>query len=407
MQEQTLRDHVSSLMTKNRRTTGEHVYTVPSPEHYPFQWFWDSCFHAIILSHFDTSLAQAEIRSVLAKPLANGLIPHMIYWDESYQSIKWGREGLGDVLTASWGTAGVSSITQPPILATAVWRLHTITGDTAFLKEMYPTIRAHYLCLLTERNFSAHGLLGIINPDESGEDNSPRFDEAQGLPPRHTPLENLNRRIDRIREHALCHFDVQGCTRQNFWIEDVSFNAICLRSLEALSNIAQEIGERGEADIFSLCAKQLKTSMQMYMAFGYRYYSLRGETQERIPVETWGLFMPLYAGILHKDEAKLLVERYLLNRNKFFTNFPVPSVSQQEPSYTEDDLWRGPTWIAINWFIYQGLRDYGYHDLAKVLRQKTVKLLSRSGFREFYDAKTGEGHGAHEFTWGGLVLDMQ
>jgi len=34
-------------------------YHCPSPRSYPFQWFWDSCFHAIALTHIDVELAKA------------------------------------------------------------------------------------------------------------------------------------------------------------------------------------------------------------------------------------------------------------------------------------------------------------------------------------------------------------
>ncbi len=400
-------DTVEALMQQNRRTAGDFVYTVPSSEHYPFQWLWDSCFHSIILSHIDTKLAQEELRSVISRPLLNGLLPHMIYWDTKYETLHWGREHEGDVLTEAWGTNGVSSITQPPILASAIWHLHMRTHDKSFLEEVYPTVRRYYLSLLNERNFSNHGLLGIINPDESGEDNSPRFDNIQHLLPQHTPAENFHRRIDRVREHVACGFDVQGCTRHHFWIEDVSFNAICIRSLESLAHIALEIGETNDAQVFSLCAKQIKSSMQLNMSCGYRYYSLQGEQQTKILIDTWGLFMPLYAGILHKEEAKLLVERHLLNKEAFYTNFPVPSVSLHEESFNNTDLWRGPTWIAINWFVYKGLQNYGYHDIAKMIKTKSLDLISLSGFREFYNTHTGQGLGAHDFTWGGLVLDME
>jgi hypothetical protein len=33
-------------------------------------------------------------------------------------------------------------------------------------------------------------------------------------------------------------------------------------------------------------------------------------------------------------------------------------------------------------------------------------LVEKSGFREYYDPVTGEGHGAREFTWSGLLVDM-
>ena len=42
-----------------------YKYVSPSPSHYPYQWMWDSCFHAITLSHFDVGLAKNEIRNLL------------------------------------------------------------------------------------------------------------------------------------------------------------------------------------------------------------------------------------------------------------------------------------------------------------------------------------------------------
>jgi hypothetical protein len=38
--------------------------------------------------------------------------------------------------------------------------------------------------------------------------------------------------------------------------------------------------------------------------------------------------------------------------------------------------------------------------------QQLVFSITRCGFREYYDPFTGEGHGAREFTWSGLLVDM-
>jgi hypothetical protein len=42
------------------------VYTRPSPGHYPFQWYWDSCFAAIVWRRFDPTRSRAELESLLA-----------------------------------------------------------------------------------------------------------------------------------------------------------------------------------------------------------------------------------------------------------------------------------------------------------------------------------------------------
>jgi len=74
---------IRNILVNNRRESGEHQYTVPSPESYPYQWLWDSCFHAVILTRFDTEDAKKELRSLVSRQFENGLIPHVIYWEKS------------------------------------------------------------------------------------------------------------------------------------------------------------------------------------------------------------------------------------------------------------------------------------------------------------------------------------
>src|SRR5687768_13692124 len=119
-------------MEQNRRSTDGFSYTLPSPDSYPYQWFWDSCFHAIILSHFDIKTAKSELRSLAHWQFKNGMIPHMIYWQRlentSFPDIRWGKRHT-------------SSLIQPPLLAYAVWRIYEKDHDKSFLEEMLPFIR--------------------------------------------------------------------------------------------------------------------------------------------------------------------------------------------------------------------------------------------------------------------------
>lgn len=136
------------------------------------------------------------------------------------------------------------------------------------------------------------------------------------------------------------------------------------------------------------------------------FYSTYGEAYEKIKVKTWAIFTPLFAKILSQEEAEKLVSNHLLNKNEFWTNFPIPTTSLDEPAFDPQGFWRGPTWIAINWFIYKGLLNYGFNDIAKKIKKSSLELLQKSGFREYFNPFTGEGWGAHNFTWGCLAVDM-
>ena len=187
-----IKESIHKLLLKNRRHFGKYQYTLPSSKSYPYQWLWDSCFHAIILNYFNAEDAKKEIISLLSKQFDNGLIPHMIYWEKA------------DVMKIDWGKKGTSSITQPPMIAYAVWEIYKKNPDDDFLKEIYPHLFHFYKYIINERDPHERHLAGIINPDESGEDNSPRFDEPLGLPPVHSIEENFERRKTLIKENKKC-----------------------------------------------------------------------------------------------------------------------------------------------------------------------------------------------------------
>ena len=405
--EKKIREETYQLMLNNRRTKDGFQFTLPSPDLYPFQWLWDSCFHSIILSKFDVASAKEELRSAFSQPLPSGVLPHIIYWDKPKNG-NWGRESRGDIINAAWGVDGTSSITQPPIMAKAVQRVYEIDNDIDFLTETYPILRKHYLCLKNERSLNENELVFIINPDESGEDNSPRFDKAQGLATHHTADENLNQRIRLIKKNATCKFDTK-CISEQFSIVDIPFNVIYAESLEIMGVLARELGKLDDAELFSTIAKKLKEKILTELCSDGKCFSYDLLLKEKVDVDTWHLFMPLYGGLLSEDDAAKLVNEVLLDEKQFWTPFPVPTVSKQDESYdvSDDAFWRGHVWMAPNWFIYHGLKRYGYDDIARELKQKTLALIKQSGFREHYHPITGKGLGAPNFTWGGLVLDME
>ncbi|MGH2873202.1 MAG: MGH1-like glycoside hydrolase domain-containing protein, partial [Solirubrobacteraceae bacterium] len=81
-----LRELCARVLTDNwregHRSDGfQYGYTSPSPGHYPWQWYWDSCFAAIANRTFDPARSRRELESLLASALPDGSIGHTIFWD--------------------------------------------------------------------------------------------------------------------------------------------------------------------------------------------------------------------------------------------------------------------------------------------------------------------------------------
>jgi glycogen debranching enzyme len=143
------------------------------------------------------------------------------------------------------------------------------------------------------------------------------------------------------------------------------------------------------------------------------YYDLYSRHDTRSDVKTVTSLFPLILDGIPKREAQQLVRKHLTRADEFWTPFPVPTVAVDEPSFEPEfkspmrsGLWRGPTWVATNWFLVHGLLKHGYTDEATHITTRTRQLVEKHGFREFYHPYTGEAYGAPGFGWSTLIVDM-
>jgi len=382
------------VLQKNRRNTNGFQYTVPSPSTYPYQWLWDSCFHVIVLASYDPDFAKAEMRSLMSKQFENGMLPHMIYWEP------------GELHKFEWGVAGTSALTQPPMIAYAAWEIFRHTQDLEFLSQIYPGAIAFYRYLVTARDPRGANLASIINPDESGEDNSPRFDSVLGVDPGISYWDHIEARKKLVAANIGESPDVSVRMRQHFWVKDVPFNAVLIKNLQILAHIASTLQDEVGEHFATQHAGLIANAMREKMFDKGVYWSTAGSDYAKLYVETWAHFAPLFANLYTHEEADALLKEHFHNDLTLRGEWGIRTVSRREQSYRPDGFWRGPVWFAPHWFIYKGLQSYGFAEEADEIKELTRKLLEKSGFREYFNPETGEGYGAEEFTWGTLYLDM-
>jgi hypothetical protein len=383
--EQTLRENWHEGV---RPTDGTpFAYTSPSPGHYPWQWYWDSCFSAIAWRHFDPERSRRELRSLLAAQRADGFIGHTIFWDRPLTGVRrftYNVVSPGAPMTASM---------QPPALAWA-WRL--AVGDPA--EE--PGITRHHEWLAAARTLDADGLLWIVQPDESGLDASPQFDgiwgaRAHGLPG-FVALVRRNRRLG---------YDLRRIAAAG--------GPVCC---EVLTNVLYSLS-RTALGLPSLTHALIE---RLYdPARGLFLPRARAGARElgRGPAApaTIAALTPLALPDLPEEIGHRLVA-HLLDPRTFWTPVAPASVSIAEPSFSVHDrapfglgparYWRGPTWVNAAWLCWRGLRRLGHASAAQALAGRLAATIARHGLREYYHPFTGAGMGARDFAWSTLVLEM-
>ncbi len=401
-----------NVLQENRHTGVSHWgnrsfdFVCPSNVTYPFQWLWDSCFHAIALTHVDVKLAQQELICLLQAAQPDGFIPHMILWErEKYiDKVRYYSIALmNDYLTA---------ISQPPVLAQAVERVYDAGHDDAFLANVLPRVKAYYRWWIRDRDPDHDALVAIIQPDESGLDALPAYDALLKM----TTVDRAGLRAAMQRLFAayapLRHDPAALIAADVFVVEDLLTNCAYAQGLRALARLCRVRSEMNDAAEFDQLAARVERALvdKCYDARRGIFFDLLGNAEKPSGVVTVTSLLPLMLDHLDPAIAKRLVEEHLRNPNEFWLPYPVPSVAANEPSFDPeaktDLLWRGSTWVNMNWFLVGGLRRHGYGDIADELAARTLAMVARSGFREYYSPYSGVGYGAPNFGWSTLVLDF-
>ena len=387
-------------------------YTKPSPGTYPFQFFWDTCFHVFILCALgEHRMAKEHLVSLFAMQKDDGFVGHMIYWDK----LTPGR--LADIFQSKPGLkylfkSHMSALIQPPLVAQAVARVYEVSGDKEFLISMLPKLKKYFRWLARNRDFQGDGLLTIISPFESGIDWKPTFDVVVGFPEKKANWRLFLKVVKVDFRNYMNNYNLKKIYRKGYFlVKEVGFNTIYAQNLMSLASLCNELGEVKEAKEFAeLGEKVSKSILQvMYDEKDAAFYDVHGKANIKINILTPTIFYPVVLKTLPEIVKEQVLKRHFFSSEEFNTPYPIPSVAQSHSSFDPTEskyIWRGPTWIVNNWFMHQFLMENGYRKESKRLIDSIKKLIEMSGFREYYNPFSGEGYGAEDFTWAGLVLDM-
>lgn len=410
-------ERVKALYDRNRQKGTapwcghDYDFVCPSTGTYPFQWFWDSCFHAIVLARYDMDRARSEIRSLLRNQPDDGFVGHVTFWQ---------REAFEEMLkeySIAYRTPYLSDCIQPPLLAEALFAITRGEAGRAVLDELLPKVRRYYDWLDRMRDPDQDGLIAILQPDESGLDHIPKYDAYLGVtnPTRDEFTAAWQRAVGPYAEMQRDHDKMFAADR--FVVEDVLVNTIYAENERVLADLHEEAGDPAGASAMRARAARSVESLvkKCWNAKSGLFFDLAGKAEAQLQVNTVTSLMPILLPDLPPGMVDALV-KHISDPAEYAATYPVPSTALNEPLYLKPSdgrpehdsklLWRGPSWINTNWYIARGLRRHGRTDLARTIEDRSAALIEQHGFREYYDPYTGEGFGAHAFSWTALVLNM-
>ncbi|HJL85753.1 MAG: trehalase family glycosidase [SAR324 cluster bacterium] len=402
-------------------------YTVPTDRLYPYQWNWDSSICALGWQQLDEARAWQEIRMLLKGQWADGMLPHIVFHQDSPDYFPnadvWNvPEECFPKGVAHPPTSGIS---QPPVLATCIRKLwegkQKSTIGTGELRQICQQVLAWHRWYWSARDPKNRGLVSILHPWESGMDNSPAWDEALSRVPstqnssytrqdtslidsRQRPLQKEYDRylylVEKLRDQVYDSLKINDGFP--FRVIDIGLNSILQRANLDLLALLDQFGMKSEC-------LELEGRIQLtHYAIGNLwdqklegFFSLDEITDEPIQVSTSACFLPLFAGLATNEQAAK-IGSILENWSEQGFHL-VPSTSPFHPKYESQRYWRGPVWPHVNWMICEGLKNYGQDALAQKIREQTMDLISKLGFHEYYHPHGKSGFGGASFSWTAAV----
>lgn len=376
--------------------------SLPKSQYSTEQWDWDTMWTVRGLFHVARLTRDATLRKGIADH-ARGALANFF----DHQS-KEGRIPMlitvenPDPLGCLKGERPNPRNQAKPVLAQLALMVADETGEIGWFEPWFDNLLRFYESW-TQDNLTPSGLLVWGNDVAIGNDNDPTT-----------------------------------FGRPEFSSANLLLNCLYYNDLKAAAEIAKRLGKADWQKTFTDRLEPLATAMlaqnwdprdRFFYTADVQCKDRRAELIPDIPrgmdmhwqtiplrIQTFTGFLPLWCGLATKEQAEAL-RGHFLDPRTFYSKAGVRTVSAAETMYdlrasTNPSNWLGPVWIVSNYFVWRGLKNYGFTAEAADLSARTVRLLSddltaSGSLNEYYHPDTAMALSHKGFmNWNLLVLEM-
>ena len=302
-------------------------------------WSWDHCFNAIALAAGAPDLAWSQFQIPFDHQDESGALPDSVTHSEVlYNYVK------------------------PPIHGWALGHLRRNLRRTlsrAEIADVYGKLAAWTRFWLSARRVPGQALPHYQHGNDSGWDNATTFD------------------ADRV-------------------VQTSDLAAFLILQLDRLTELAEELDLRDDADAWSRHAEQVRAAMVKELWRDGRFVARSATTGQATASTSLLDLMAIVLGDGLPEDVRDTLARDI---EAHLTQYGPATEPPSSEHYEADGYWRGPIWAPSTVLVEDGLRRAGFTGLADQISTRFRALCEKSGFAENFDALSGTGLRDRAYTW--------
>ncbi|HEX8548926.1 MAG TPA: hypothetical protein VF691_18315 [Cytophagaceae bacterium] len=306
-------------------------------------WSWDNCFNAMCIAHADLKLAWDQIFLILDHQNENGMLP----------------DAVSDLMVER-------GFVKPPIYGWAIMKIIETTGVEAnkkYIKEAYPKIVKLTDWWYKFRDSDGDGMCEYLHGNDSGWDNATTMDG--GIP-----------------------------------VEGPDLAAHLVLQMEALAKMAQILGMPESEKMWQERAGKQMSTLLKKGVHNKKFVSRLSGKETIVESESLINYTTLELGKRIPKDIFTTMSADLKPGGPYLTKYGLSTEPFAGRTYEPNGYWRGPIWAPPTFQIFEGLREGGDKELAKIIAERFCDMVvDEPGMYENYNALTGKGQFAPNLCW--------